>query len=491
MGREISSRPEDQDRGLFRQRLHQQLDLLQEITEQPGFGDGPLSIGAELETNIIDTRGKASYTNQQLLEQSQDPRLSLELNRYNLEFNLTPQLSQGNPFTNLAAEIKSAIRDVNECARQHNTELVSIGILPTLDKDDLNNQVLSNMQRYKLFSAKLLKKRGEPFQLNIDGEDPLNITTESIAFEGAGTSFQLHLRVPTQQFSNIYNAVQLITAPVLAYSANSPTLLGHRLWDETRIALFKQSIDTRRGHKEWRFPPRVVYGQEWNRHGIWELFASNVHLYEPIFAQIYDTPDTSGENTAKLEELQLHQGTVWSWNRGIYDHHENGHLRIELRTLPAGPTISDMVANAAVMAGLAFGLAENIEQYLVKLPFKYAEYNFYRAAKHGMNARLIWPKSDGFGLKECSPNDILSQLWPSAKDGLKKLGVDDFEATRWLTIFEKRWQAQTSGAHWQRMQLARNVETLPQHQALQAMLKTYLNYQHQDIPVSEWTVTAP
>ncbi|TLU67362.1 glutamate--cysteine ligase [Thalassotalea litorea] len=490
MGREIFTKEEDQDSTLFKQRLDEQLITLKEVLKQPDFGQGPLSIGAELETNIIDRSGQASHCNQWLLEQCQDPRQTLELNRYNLEFNLSPQPTLGMPFTRLAEEIKALIAATNKVANEKQNELVSIGILPTLSDLDLNDDVLSDMQRYKLFSTLLLKDRGEPFQLNIDGKDPFKLTTKSIAFEGAGTSFQLHIRVPTEKFSNIYNAVQLITAPVLAYCCNSPTLLGHELWDETRIALFKQSIDTRRDHKEWRCPPRVVYGQEWNRHGLWELFASNSRLYEPIFSEIYPEDPRNNKHLPKLEELQLHQGTVWSWNRGIYDHHDKGHLRVELRTLPAGPTVSDMVANAAVMTGLAHGLADDIESLLVKLPFKYAEYNFYRAAKHGIHAKLIWPKANGFGLEEHSADEILTLLWPKAWEGLIKIGVDEVEATRWLTIFKKRWKAQTSGACWQRQQLNALKATYPKQQALAQMLQQYMVYQRQDLPVSEWQTSA-
>ncbi|WP_185967966.1 glutamate--cysteine ligase [Thalassotalea sp. PS06] len=488
MGREITSQQNEQNTELFKRRLVQQLQQLKEIINQPDFGQGPLSIGAELETNIIDKAGRASHCNQWLIDTCQDPRQTLELNRYNLEFNLTPQPAKSMPFSLLAKEIKELMELTNQIAEQRQKQLVSIGILPTLTDSDLSDEAISDVQRYKLFSTLLLKDRGEPFQLNIDGNDPFKISTKSIAFEGAGTSFQLHIRVPKEKFSNIYNAIQLITAPVLAYCGNSPSLLGHELWDETRIALFKQSIDTRNDDKEWSHPPRVVYGQDWNRHGIWELFAANTYLYEPIFAQIYNDTDKSNSQLPKLDELQLHQGTVWSWNRGIYDHHDNGHLRIELRTLPAGPTIADMMANAAVMTGLAYGLADDIEDYLVKLPFKYAEYNFYRAAKHGMDAKLIWPSATGFGLTEQSPDEILKQLWPKVRQGLQHIGVDDIESARWLSIFEKRWQANTSGARWQRQRLHYLKSKLSGQQALHQMLKDYLHFQRQDIPVSEWPV---
>jgi len=53
------------------------------------------------------------------------------------------------------------------------------------------------------------------------------------------TSFQFHWRIPPSEFANSFNAVQLLTPLAVAIGVNSLTLLGHELWDETRIAVFK------------------------------------------------------------------------------------------------------------------------------------------------------------------------------------------------------------------------------------------------------------
>jgi hypothetical protein len=57
-----------------------------------------------------------------------------------------------------------------------------------------------------------------------------------------------------------------------------------------------------------------------------------------------------------LAELSLHNGTIYRWNRPIYDVVDGRpHLRVENRVLPAGPTVVDAVAgglftNAPVLA---------------------------------------------------------------------------------------------------------------------------------------------
>ena len=148
----------------------------------------------------------------------------------------------------------------------------------------------------------------------------------------------------------------MLTAPVLAASGNSPTFLGHRLWHETRVALFKQAGDDRPPDRtpSGGMPPRVGFGNGWVREGALELFCESVALHEPLL------PVCGGENPRacaraggipRLDELRLHHGTVWKWNRPVYDPAYGGHLRIELRALPSGPTLCDMLANAAFLVG--------------------------------------------------------------------------------------------------------------------------------------------
>ena len=181
-----------------------------------------------------------------------------------------------------------------------------------------------------------------------------------MSLEGAATSFQVHLRVDPAAFARTYNAVQAATAPVLAVAGNSPTFLGHRLWEETRIALCKQSLDERDRRGLRRRLARVAFGTGWLRGGALELFAEGVRLYQPLLPVLGDHDPSDGGDQWRappLEELRLHQGTVWRWNRAVYDPASGGHLRIEMRALPAGPTVVDMLANAALLVGLSLWLA--------------------------------------------------------------------------------------------------------------------------------------
>ncbi|WP_199610472.1 glutamate--cysteine ligase family protein [Flocculibacter collagenilyticus] len=469
--------------------LHTQLAVLQALLDDPLFGLSEPTIGAELETNIINARGEPQYLNQTLLDKAQDPRLAIELNQYDLEFNLTPVKSRGFPFSTLEKEALALNQKVAALASHSNAELLAIGILPTLKPQHLTVDAISNRQRYEVFAQQLLKRRGEKFHIQIDGENPLSLDTNSIALVGAGASFQLHLKVTPQQFTHVFNAVMLVTPLVLAFSANSPSLLGHLLWDETRIALFKQCIDTRIKIKPWHEPPRVTYGSGWNRTGIIELFEANVGLYEPMMAQFSDEDACAAYAAGRvpqLNELKFHQGSVWSWNRGIYDHHDNGHLRIEIRSLPAGPTMVDTMANAAMLTGLVFGLADKIEHWISRLPFKYAEYNFYRAAQYSIDAELVWPHLTQFGLCEANATTLLYTLIEDAEAGLTRLGVAKEESKRYLSIFIERVEKQLNGARWQRLVLAKYEVKRNRTEALYDMLHDYKMMQPLNIPLAQW-----
>jgi hypothetical protein len=181
---------------------------------------------------------------------------------------------------------------------------------------------------------------------------------------------------------------------VLAVAGNSPTLLGHRLWEETRIALCKQSIDDRDGRGLRRRLARVAFGTGWLRDGPLELFTDSVRLHQPLLPILSNQDPLAGGTQAQappLAELRLHQGTVWRWNRAIYDPALGWHLRIELRALPAGPTVTDMLANAAFLIGLSRWLAAQDQRWTYRLSFERAEHGFYRAAQHGLAAELTWP----------------------------------------------------------------------------------------------------
>jgi hypothetical protein len=303
------------------------------------------------------------------------------------------------------------------------------------------------------------------------------------------TSFQVHLRVDPAAFTHTYNAVQLATAPVLAVAGNSPTFLGHRLWEETRIALCKQSIDDRDGRGLRRRLARVAFGTGWLREGPLALFAEGVRLHQPLLPVLGDQDPLDGGTQAQvppLAELRLHQGTVWRWNRAIYDPASGGHLRIEMRALPAGPTVTDMLANAAFLIGLSRWLAAQDQRWTYRLSFERAEHGFYRAAQHGLAAELTWPVGDSSRLRTLPAAELVPELLPAARQGLTGAGVAVEEADHLLGIIAARVAAGQTGAVWQRRMLATLEPRLGRQRALAAMLERYLEYAATDQPVHTW-----
>ena len=287
-------------------------------------------------------------------------------------------------------------------------------------------------------------------------------------------------------YADTFNAIQLMTPLALAIGANSPTLFGHSLWHETRVPLFKQSIDTRRIDRYgWNEPARVSCGNGWVRRSAFELFEESVRLYSP-YLPIVDSRPEAADAAPALAELRLHQSTVWLWNRPVYDDADGGMLRIEMRALPAGPTPVDMVANAAFLLGLAEGLRGDIDRLLPALPFKYADYNFYRAAQFGLDAELVWPSLRQQLCQRRPVTELIAEALPVAAQGLANIGVDSAEADRYLSVIERRLAARTSGAIWQRGRLDSLKEEMPLGRALHALLEIYHENSLGAEPVAEW-----
>lgn len=476
----------DEDFKKFSGRLSEQLVQLQDVLQTPGFGEGETSLGAELELCIIDRHGKALPVNRALLAKHLDPHLTLEIDRFNLEYNLTPVPARGRPFQALQLELHNALAALNHTAQFFDGRIVPVGILPTLTEKDLSHDALTDLPRYRALNEGMRRMKHAPFEVRIDGEDPLTLNSPDITLEGANTSFQVHLRVSPRDFAATYNAAQLATPIALAISANSPIFLGHQLWDETRVALFKQSLDYRDlDATRWRAPTRVGFGHGWVRQGAHELFAEAVALFPPILPLCQDKPEET-PGVPNLCELRLHQGTVWRWNRAIYDAGHGGHLRIEMRALPAGPTPLDMVANAAFLVGLTVGLAPHVESMLPGLPFSLAEWNFYRAAQHGVDARLLWPVAASPSPVERTVTGLALELLPVAEAGLKSLGVEDEETGRLMRVIAERVASRQTGARWMRAGLdrARRLHDAPT--ALADVVEGYVARVATGRPVHEW-----
>jgi len=478
----------ERDYARFCERLERCLSALGQLLDRPGFGAGPATVGAELELFLVNAAGRPLPRNEAVRAAVADPRVSVELNRFNLELNASPAPLAGHPFAALGAELSLLLDRIAEEAAGHGGRLALIGILPTLSRDDLRPRMMTDTPRYRALNRGLRRLRQGHVRIRIAGSDPLRLTSDDIAIEGANTSFQVHLRVDPADFTRTYNAVQLATAPALAVAGNSPTFLGHRLWEETRIALYKQAIDDRPGREPRRGLARAALGTGWLRGGALDLFAESVRLHQPLLPVLDDDPVPGAADSCvpSLAELRLHQGTVWPWNRAIYDPAAGGHLRIEMRALPAGPTRIDMLANAAFLIGLSLWLAGQDQRWTFELPFERADHGFYRAAQHGLDARLSWPCGPGGQIQTARAADLVPGLLPAARRGLLEAGVAAEEADGLLAVISGRAASGQTGAAWQRTALAAAQRSLCRERALAVMLDRYLTHASTGQPVHTW-----
>lgn len=470
--------------GEFSIRLEQQLTKLRELLNTESFNRETYSLGAELEIYLVNDHFLPAAVNEELLQMANHPQLTPELNRYNLEFNLSPVAAAGNPFEKMEKELRDFLETLQGHARSIDANIVPIGILPTLDQVHLNQSYMTDRPRYHALTRGLCGLRGNHYSININGKDPLSLHGEGVTVEGANTSFQVHLRIPANRFAAFFNATQLTTPLVLALAANSPLIAGHRLWQESRIALFKQSIDFReRQNPDWRQPARVTFGHGWLREGAWELFAENVALYQPIIPLLSE-PDP-GDPLA-LPELSLHHGTTWPWNRAVYSPLDGGHVRIEYRAMPAGPTVIDMMANAALAVGWTLGVADSIDHYMARLPFRFVEFNFYRAAQKGMAAKLIWPRKHVGGLEERPITELIEEFLPRAREGLGRIEVAGGDSDRLWQVIEQRLESRMNGASWQLKQFEHYRSTESVEKACSSMLADYVHNVMEGNPVASW-----
>lgn len=478
----------DEDYTDFMQKVQCDLRALKELLQRPGFGEGPETIGAEFEFYLVDENGDVLPRNDDVATKVQDPNLQVELCKFNLECNLTHQLISGKPFSTIEAEMEQMLAKVRQAAKQYGGRPISVGILPTLKSCDFTREMMTDTARYRVLASGIKKILGKPFSIDIEGDDPLQMTVQEMTLEGANASFQFHWRVSPSAYARAHNAVQWATPLALAVGANSPSLLGHFLWHETRVCLFQQTIDSADGDTS-EAPGRVTFGDHWTREGAWELFAESTENYPPLIPIVSKEDPISivrAGGIPGLDELKLHHGTTWPWNRAIYDDHDGGHLRIEMRALPSGPTCQDMLANAAFLLGLAQAHLEDIDALVTKIPFKIAKENFYQAAKNGINAQFMWPDSKTGKLTAQSVQQIVSVELSRAEQGLSALGVEQAEIKRFLNLIEQRIKTGMNGAEWQRKKFQHLSQSLPREKAFHQLVEDYIEAQASGLPVTEW-----
>ncbi|WP_437967815.1 CBS domain-containing protein [Sorangium sp. So ce260] len=445
----VSEQANEEQLQAFMRALLDDVEALERLLQEDRIESGVRRIGAEQEMFLVDRALRPAPLALEVLERAADDRLTTELARFNLEANLSPLPFGGDCLRRLEAELSDVVGRAAEAARAVGADVLLAGILPTLRAGDLRLESLTPAPRYHELNRALRELRQGDFRVSIHGLDELEMTHDNILLESCNTSFQVHLQVGAREFAPLYNLAQAVTAPVLAAAVNSPLLLGQRLWQETRIALFESSVDTRPSAREGRqHKPRVHFGDGWVQEGALELFREDIARFRVIMTAETGEPPLSvlarGE-VPDLKALRVHNGTVYRWNRPCYGVAGGvAHLRIESRALPAGPTVLDEVANAAFFFGLMSGLAEAHPRIDLEMPFEDAKANFFAAARHGLKAQLTWTGGRSFP----APELILSHLLPAARGGLAAAGIDAADIDRYLGVVEERVRRGQTGAQW-------------------------------------------
>ncbi len=442
------------------------------------FANGELSSreatgGFELEAWLVDQQAHPCANNVAFLDALNSPLVVPELARFNIELNGTPQALYGDGLSKMHMELQATWKACSDTAQQLENELLMIGILPTVQDEDLTTENMSHMTRYKALNEQVMRLRqGRPLQLDINGHEHLLSTHHDVMLEAAATSFQIHTQVPIDAAVRYYNAAMISSAPLVAVSQNSPYLFGKDLWAETRIPLFEQAVELG-GLGGASFGPvkRVSFGSSYAHESIMECFTENQEHFPILLPAEYDAP------VEELKHLRLHNGTIWRWNRPLVGFDADGtpHIRIEHRVIPAGPTIIDAFANAAFYFGLQQALMERSIGMEHELEFALARDNFYTAAKHGLQARLHWQ-----GKHVPVQTLLLEVLLPMARSGLESLVIDRDDINDYLGIIEARVRCGQTGTTWQR-QHAQQLNG-----DLRAMTADYLHWQQRGVPVHEW-----
>lgn len=490
---DIKAEFDGQERRLFMQAVLRDLRALERLLSSGQIESGINRIGAEQELVIVGRDWRPAPLCEEILaELDDDPRFTHELGRFNIEFNLDPLEFSGSCLSDLERRITELFDKTRYAAHRHDAEVMMVGILPSLEKDDLTLRNLTDRPRYWALNDALNALRGGQYELRIKGRDELIVNHDSMMLEACNTSFQVHFQVSPQDFVIKYNAAQAVAGPVMAAAANSPILFGKRLWQETRIALFQQSVDTRKVGSDLRdFPPRVSFGHGWVRESVLEIFKEDLARFKPLFSTQADEDPMQvierGE-APKLSCLMLHNGTVYRWNRACYgtaigpDGKRRAHIRIENRILPSGPTPMDEVANAAFWFGLMRAVVDEHGNMADHMRFEDAASNFVEAATHGLDAQFSWP-----GMGQIPARELIAlRLLPMARRGLLTAGIDADDVERYLEVIEQRVGSGVTGARWMLDSFSRLANTGTRAERMAVLSEAISINQVAGRPVHEW-----
>jgi len=480
--------PSDQSqRGAFLNHLVDDLQALETMLVEGRFETGITRLGAEQEMCLVDPAMRPAMVAGQLLENLSDGHFTTELARFNLELNLDPRELRDGCLAEMEQALSGFLRRADEAAHHLGASVLLTGILPTVRELDVTLENMTPVPRYRALNDALREARGSDFRFYIRGVDELITSHATVLYEACNTSFQVHFQIDPSRFASFYNWAQVIAAPILACATNAPLFLGKRLWRETRIALFQQSTDSRglqSTHREQR--PRVDFGRRWQSGSVADYFKDLVSHYKVLLTPAIERnslEELREGRTPKLAALNLLNGTVYPWNRPCYGI-TNGrpHIRIESRYLPAGPSVLDEVANAALWLGLMNGMPGDCEDLSPRMPFEQARDNFLSSARTGLGAQLTWLDGETLTVRSL----VLNTLLPIARCGLEKARVDATDIDKYLTVIEQRVESGKTGSQWTLDCVARLQRKVSRDEAIVATTRGIYERQRAGQPVHRW-----
>ncbi|MBP7184307.1 MAG: CBS domain-containing protein [Saprospiraceae bacterium] len=488
---QVSVVRDDKQMQEFVSHLLDDVQALEYMLDNDWFETDTIRIGAEQEMCLVDCKTlKPAPINIDVMKLMQEHEwCGTELARFNLETNLTPREFIGSCLSDLELENNSYLKIINEKLKGFDARVILTGILPTLRKHDLEMHNLTPNVRYKALMESIdqhLVKSS--YELRLEGIDELSLRHGSPLLEACNTSFQVHLQVSPKDFVSMYNIAQALAAPIISIAANSPIVFGKRLWHESRIALFQQALDTRTSYEHLRErSPRVNFGKGWLKKSILEIYKEDIARFRVLLGGEIEEDSIKAimnGKVPKLKALQVHNSTVYRWNRPCYGISENGmpHLRIENRVLPAGPTVVDEVANAAFWLGAMVGMADQYPDITKKVSYEDIRDNFLKSAQFGIDTKFNW-----FNDSKVSASTLIKeQLLPIARHGLQLRGVDQNDIDKYLGIIEGRAVSNRNGARWILRTFTRLREEVSSDEALTILTSSIIKNQEKEMPVHTW-----
>ncbi|MBK8621018.1 MAG: CBS domain-containing protein [Saprospiraceae bacterium] len=473
-------------RNVFYRQIFEDIEAFDRLLAEGAIDKNDQTFGVEQELCFINHLGEPENVALKVLEQLKEPQFTNELALFNMEINLDPQSIKGKGIQKMADQLYHLTEKAGKAARKVDSAIFLAGILPTITSEHLTFDSMTPVDRYKVLSQELLKLRGKKFEIFLQGVDELHVKLDTILFEACNTSFQMHLQINPDKFAHYYNWAQMISGPLLSVCTNSPLLFGKELWSENRIALFKQSLDTRIHYNHYREKvSRVYFGDQWLRESPSYLWKNEVARFPLVFrGEGFPAAKDEIKEGLKpsLRSVRLHTGTTYTWNRLCYGVDRNqAHIRIECRYIPAGPTIKDEIANLVFWLGLMKAAKYQEEDIFDKTNFSSVKNNFYQAARYG-----ILSEFDFFGKN--LPAVVLCEntLIPLASRALKEEGMDPDLVDKHLKVIADRVTKNQTGATWMVENHRKLLSRFKPSLISKILVTTSLEYQKKDVPVSEW-----